>query len=444
IQVDEGEQCDLNNLNGATCGDWGVEYGTPICNSECELDPKGCYWFSLMGPVGHTAMYRIRMTPDGQYIYAAGETSVGFYEPTSSPQAVVMKLTRDGTVVWIGEWGEPGNSTMEYVHFAMELLPGGNVVFAGNLYTYLNGDIINGDSNLFIAELTSDGTPLWETHFGQSDRDESIWGLTRVSSGNIYVYGVTDGSFPGFTNLGDYDLFLTASTADGSLLWTFQWGTDMYEYPGFNGTDRDETGIYVGAQTGYDPGEGSLHIRKFTLDGSPLWELNYLTVGQSVPTASCAHDDGDLVVVGFSPEILPGATLASTPGHAAFIMKLSPEGEVRWITQWGTGRMIEPRGCAVAENGDVVITGRAMGEFPGYSNLDSTKWDSFASRFTEGGTYLWSRQWGELSGNWDQFTSNPVLDSNGNMYVMGVTYGTMPGSFNMGTGGVFLMQAYIE
>lgn len=40
--IDAGEQCDANNLNGATCPSEGFAYGTLACTASCAFDTSGC------------------------------------------------------------------------------------------------------------------------------------------------------------------------------------------------------------------------------------------------------------------------------------------------------------------------------------------------------------------------------------------------------------------
>lgn len=41
--IDGSEQCDQNNLNGATCASQGFAFGTLQCGADCALDPSGCF-----------------------------------------------------------------------------------------------------------------------------------------------------------------------------------------------------------------------------------------------------------------------------------------------------------------------------------------------------------------------------------------------------------------
>ncbi len=40
--INAGEQCDANNLNGATCGSQGFAFGTLQCSAACAFDTSGC------------------------------------------------------------------------------------------------------------------------------------------------------------------------------------------------------------------------------------------------------------------------------------------------------------------------------------------------------------------------------------------------------------------
>jgi hypothetical protein len=41
--IDGGEQCDQNNLNGATCVNQGFAFGTLQCGANCAFETSGCY-----------------------------------------------------------------------------------------------------------------------------------------------------------------------------------------------------------------------------------------------------------------------------------------------------------------------------------------------------------------------------------------------------------------
>jgi hypothetical protein len=49
--------------------------------------------------------------------------------------------------------------------------------------------------------------------------------MVADESGNIYVVGVTSGTFSGQTSLGGYDAFIAKYDSSGNAVWTSQFGT---------------------------------------------------------------------------------------------------------------------------------------------------------------------------------------------------------------------------
>jgi hypothetical protein len=114
---------------------------------------------------------------------------------------------------------------------------------------------IGGDA--FVSKFASDGTLIWSTYLGGTERD-SGQSLSLDSAGNIYIVGVTsspdfpvtnDSMYPNF--LGDqYDLFITKMAPDGSLLYSSYFGTNGYDYTEDFEMDNAGNIVIVGSTTG--------------------------------------------------------------------------------------------------------------------------------------------------------------------------------------------------
>jgi hypothetical protein len=106
-----------------------------------------------------------------------------------------------------------------------------------------------------------------------------------VSSGSVYVSGITDGTLPGKTGAGGTDAFVSKYNVSGNEPWTRQFGTAAAEF--FCDVAADTTGVYaVGYTLGALPGQGNLggsdaFIRKYDVSGSELWTRQF---GRSFPT----------------------------------------------------------------------------------------------------------------------------------------------------------------
>jgi hypothetical protein len=123
--------------------------------------------------------------------------------------------------------------------------------------------------------------------------------------------------------------------------------------------------------------------------------------------------------------------MASTPASTlTFTAKASTQ---QWIQQFGTGTVSNGddqgdtlAGLATDPQGNVIAAGFTTGAFPGFSNPNGVPED-FVAKFSPTGSQLWLQQFGTGSG--DQL-SGVAVDSNGNIFVAGVTQGAFPGFAN--------------
>ena len=104
--------------------------------------------------------------------------------------------------------------------------------------------------DIWLAQLDSDGNPIWLEQFGSEDY-EFPWGIDTDSQGNIYTTGWTLGNLGG-DNAGSYDPWVAKYDSDGNREWIQQFGTPEFDYGGSISSDRMGN-LYVTGLT-----EGSL------------------------------------------------------------------------------------------------------------------------------------------------------------------------------------------
>ena len=117
-------------------------------------------------------------------------------------------------------------------------------------------------NDAFLRKYGADGTELWTQQFGHERHDE-ILGVAVDGSGSVYVSGYTDASFEGYSNPGGRDAFIRKYDPDGNVVWTRQFGSGSAAggQPNDKALDiaLDASGnIYVsGSTTGVFEGENS-------------------------------------------------------------------------------------------------------------------------------------------------------------------------------------------
>ncbi len=211
---------------------------------------------------------------------------------------------------------------------------------------------------------------IWSKQFG-TDKDESLMEMVIDSQGNIYVVGWTDGNLFG-TNFGECDIFIAKFSSDGNLIWGKQLGTPEEDVPRDIAVDP-EGNIYVVGVT-----EGNLF-------------------GQLVRKWNCD----------------------------AFVMKVSPQGEVIWGKQFGTPADDWAEGIDVDEKNSViyVVGYYELGEYGDYEAEvfeEFTYSKLFVIKYDLEGNKLWERLYGSET-KFDDMGYDVWVDENGDIYIVGET-----------------------
>ncbi len=211
-----------------------------------------------------------------------------------------------------------------------------------------------------------------------------------------------------------YDLKAIASNSYGESdeanitiyinVWTKQIGTPQNDYA-YSITVDHENNFYVTGETGINyPEKGNKFISKYSSSGELLWnyEMNQY---EEVRFNSIAVDKNGTVYV----------TGAKTTGrtyvyydntydtYAAWIMALNSAGEVKWtkvLDNGATGYDYFTTAFIDSE-GDIIVSGRTHGEFPGYDNTVGN--NIFFTNFSTDGVVQWIKQF-DMTGYYTKVT----------------------------------------
>jgi hypothetical protein len=128
---------------------------------------------------------------------------------------------------------------------------------------------------------------------------------------------------------------------------------------------------------------------------------------------------GDAYVVGWTAGTLPGQVSAGTVD--AFIRKYDPAGKEQWTRQFGSWERDFARAVAVEDAGDAYVVGETYGTLPGQSSAGG--YDAFVRKYDPAGNELWTRQFG---GGGGEGAWGVALNAAGGAYVVGITRAALP------------------
>ncbi|MCA9041098.1 MAG: SBBP repeat-containing protein [Planctomycetaceae bacterium] len=171
-----------------------------------KLDSDGNFvWAHGIGSTNDDRTYHVEVDGAGN-VYSTGHfigtvdfdpsANESFLTSGTDSDVFVSKYDTNGNLVWVKSFTGPGGNDGEGI----------TVDSSGNVYTagYFEGTVdfdpgaglhhltSNGDYDMFVSKLDSNGNFVWAQHIGGAGRDEN-GNVELDSNGNVYAYGWFDG-----------------------------------------------------------------------------------------------------------------------------------------------------------------------------------------------------------------------------------------------------------
>jgi Tol biopolymer transport system component len=263
-------------------------------------------WIRAFEGLDYGAFFDIVLTQDGNAL-AAGATN-HVHMPPYSGDALLMKLTLEGDVLWERTWGGDGYEQAWSVALAEDR---GYYIF-GETDSYGSGD-----RDFFLLKTTEDGSEEWFKTYGGSGR-EWPYGMLRLSNGELLMYGFTE---PGTDD--DRDQYALCVGPDGAVIW-------QYTVPGpgeelvIDAIETADGDLVLAVIVEEDSG-----LVKLDADGNTLWTKRYELAGWQFASQIAPTDDGGFLLAGFS--------MSSSPRRQAdtWLARCAPVGELEWEKSFG-------------------------------------------------------------------------------------------------------------
>ncbi|MFN8509616.1 MAG: SBBP repeat-containing protein [Deinococcaceae bacterium] len=119
----------------------------------------------------------------------------------------------------------------------------------------------------------------------------------------------------------------------------------------------------------------------------------------------------------------------------AYIKKYNSDGQELWTKQFGTTQDDYAMSVAVDKNGNAYVVGKTYGNLPGQKHLGY--FDAYIQKYDPSGKELWVRQFGTAA--WDNAYSI-ALDTENNIYISGSTSRALPGQKHFGSHDAYLRK----
>jgi hypothetical protein len=313
--------------------------------------------------------------------------------------------------------------------WAVAVAADGTAYVAGFTGGVLPGQTSHGGNDAFVRAIAADGTELWTRQFG-THGDDRAFSVALDGLGGVYVNGATTGALHG-SSAGGFDAFVRKYDTAGNVVWTQQFGTGADDFD--SEVVADASGAYAigwtaGAFAGTSRGRDDVFVSAFAPDGSTRWSKQFGTHAEDIGYGVALGADGTLYAIGFTTGALKGQR--NRGGDDGFVRAFTPDGDRIWTSEFGTPS--EDLAFGMAVWGDTVyVSGTTFGSFGGQGMGGG---DPFVRAIAAAdGSRLWSRQGGTTDEDW---ATNLAVDANG-PYAVGWTRGDLGGA-NAGREDVFV------
>lgn len=340
----------------------------------------------------------------------------------------LTKWNSDGIKQWTKQWG---SITYDWVN-SVAVDNNDNIFVTGYTYGDLDGKTDLGGKDIFLTKWNSNGTKAWTKQWGTSEDDEGA-SVAIDSDGNIFIMGSTRGDLDGNIHTGLQNAFLTKWNVDGVKVWTKQWGGSYYEPP--DSLTIDSKGnLLLSGFTIPDPSmrTANIFLAKWNSDGEEIWMKHWETPDVSFSTSVAVNSEGDVFVVGYD------WAYDSDPRKEEYdiiLAKWNSDGTKGWIKQWGSSAKDFGRGITIDSAGNLFVTGSTDGDLDG--NITAGGKDVFLEKLTVDGTTVWTKQWGA---SFFDYGNSMAFDKDENIFVVGATRGSFDGNINLGGKDIFLTK----
>jgi uncharacterized delta-60 repeat protein len=351
------------------------------------------------GPGDHDDYARAIAVDDSGNVFVTGRS----FGLSTNDDYATIKYNSHGVELWAQRYTGPGNYSNEANAIAVD--GQGNVYVTGHIY----------DSGTLHDHATikynSSGDTLWvRIYNGTGNGSDWPKAIAVDGQGNVYVTGSSYGSGT------DDDYATIKYNSSGDTLWVRTYNGPGNGGDGANAIAVDGQGnVYVtgGSYSGVETSDDYATI-KYNSAGDTVWVSRYNGPGNFWDRAYAIAVDGqgNVYVTGYSS--------GSGTDFDYATIKYNSAGIEQWVQRYnGPGYNWDwPKAIAVDGQGNVHVTG-----YIATVSVSPYNHDYLTIKYNSAGDTLWVRRYNG-PGNYIDRAYAIALDSSGNVYVTGWSYGS--------------------
>lgn len=266
---------------------------------------RGGTWVRTFEGQDYGAFFDIIFTEDGSLLTVG--TTNHLHNPPYSGDAVLMKLTLDGGVVWEKVWGGEGYEQA----WAAALAEDKGFFIFGETDSYGAGN-----RDFFLLKTDEDGNEEWYRTYGRSHR-EWPYGMLVLSNGDLLIYGFSE-SEDGIWR----EQYAVRVGQNGDVIWEYIGDAQNDELVA-DAVEIEDGSIILAVIV-----EEDAKLVKLDADGGVLWEIRYELPGWQFASQISRTDDNDFLLAGF--------WMSSSPRQVdTWLVRCTSTGEMKWEKTFG-------------------------------------------------------------------------------------------------------------
>jgi uncharacterized delta-60 repeat protein len=322
---------------------------------------------------------------------------------------VTIKYSSLGILMWVKRYNAPGNGEDRANSVTTD--------DAGNIYVTGNCQVNGSDYDCVTIKYNPAGTVQWtQAYNALPNRFDVGWSIELDLSGSIYVGGWSSAFV---NNVLDCDVIIIKYTPSSQQQWTGTidgTGSTIFYFAGFDVDDLGNT--YIGC-TRVAAGNYDYATVKYNTTGAHLWVKIYNGPGNGYDRAtSIKESGGNVYVTGYSMGIGTNYDYAT--------IKYNSFGTMQWIQRYNGPVNDSDYAWSLAADGTgVYVTG-------GTDNGNVQFYDYSTIKYSHSGILQWTQGYNGPANSID-VSSCIGLDTSGNVYITGKSYGLNAAGYDYAT-----------
>ncbi|MGD9128534.1 MAG: SBBP repeat-containing protein [Planctomycetia bacterium] len=221
-----------------------------------------------------------------------------------------------------------------------------------------------------------------------------------------------------------------------AIEWSRQIGTSYAEYATEIVVDDSGNTYMVGYEAfpieDTPDSECNIILYKYDTNGNEVWSTSFGTDVPEYASSVVLDGSGNLYITGTTSDGLDGNT--SKGREDIFLTKYTTGGTKLWTKQFGTDQNDHGRALTIDDSGNIYLAGYTHGALNGNTHLGND--DVFLMKLNSSGNTLWTQQFGTTS---REVCLDMAIDDTGDTYITGYTEGDFGGD-NAGGVDMFLTK----